>query len=136
TNVIWTSGPGQASDITDNVTLLPHPCGSPPMLTRFARLATSRTRAVLIAAVLFVVVAGALGGGVAKNLTAGGFEDPSTESARADKALSERFHTGIPNVVLVVTAHSGDVDSPAVAAARRAPTARRATPPPGRGAVP
>src|SRR5262249_36198836 len=107
TNVIWTSGPGQASDISDNVTLLPHPRGRGPMLTRFARLATSRTRAVLIAAVLFVVVAGALGGGVAKNLTAGGFEDPSTQSARADKALSERFHTGIPTVVLVVTARSG-----------------------------
>jgi putative drug exporter of the RND superfamily len=105
------------------------------MLTRFARLATGRTRAVLIAALLFVVVAGALGGGVAKNLTSGGFEDPSTESARADKALSERFHTGIPNVVVVVTARAGDVDSPDVAAAGQALTTRLAAQPHVTGVV-
>ena len=54
------------------------------MLTRLARLATTRSRGVLIAALLFVVLAGAFGGGVAENLTSGGFEDPATESARAD----------------------------------------------------
>jgi putative drug exporter of the RND superfamily len=90
------------------------------MLTRFARLATTRTRVVLIAAVLFVVVAGALGGGVAENLTSGGFEDPSTESVRAEEALADRFGTGVPNVVLLVTAPDGiDVDDPDVAEAGR-----------------
>jgi putative drug exporter of the RND superfamily len=58
------------------------------MLTRFARLATHRSRTVLVAALLFVVVAGALGGGVAENLVAGGFDDPATESSRAEEALS------------------------------------------------
>jgi RND superfamily putative drug exporter len=89
------------------------------MLARFARLATRHTRSVLVAALLFVVVAGAAGGGVADHLTSGGFEDPGTESVRAEKALADRFHTGIPNVVLVVTARDGDVDAPAVAAAGR-----------------
>jgi putative drug exporter of the RND superfamily len=94
------------------------------MLTRFAHLATRRTRAVLIAALLFVVVAGALGGGVAENLTSGGFEDPATESERAEEALADRFDTGVPNVILLVTAPDGaDVDSSAVAEAGRALTA-------------
>src|ERR671916_2738438 len=101
------------------------------MLTRLARLATTRSRGVLIAALLFVVLAGAFGGGVAENLTSGGFEDPATESARADEALADRFDTGVPNVVLVVTAtddaaataeDGAGVDVPAVAAAGQALT--------------
>jgi RND superfamily putative drug exporter len=92
------------------------------MLTRFARLATRRSRGVLIAAVLFVVLAGAFGGGVAENLTAGGFEDPASEFSRAEDALAERFDTGVPNVILLVTAPGGDVDAPDVAEAGRALT--------------
>ncbi|HET6949153.1 MAG TPA: MMPL family transporter [Acidimicrobiales bacterium] len=92
------------------------------MLTRFARLATRRPRAVLLVALLFVVLAGGLGGGVAENLVSGGFEDPATESARAGEALAERFDTGVPNLVLLVTADDGDVDTPEVAAAGRAVT--------------
>jgi RND superfamily putative drug exporter len=92
------------------------------MLTRFARLATRRSRTVLVAALLFVVVAGVLGGGVAENLVAGGFDDPATESSRAEEALADRFDTGVPNLVVLVTAADGDVDSPATAAAGRAVT--------------
>jgi uncharacterized membrane protein YdfJ with MMPL/SSD domain len=92
------------------------------MLTRLAHLSVRRSWRVVIAAVLFVVVAGALGGGVAENLTSGGFEDPATESSRADDALAERFDTGVPNVILLVTATDGDVDAPDVAAAGQALT--------------
>ncbi len=99
------------------------------MLTRFARLATHRSRTVLVAALLFVVVAGALGGGVAENLVAGGFDDPGTESSRAEEALAERFDTGVPNLVLLVSAADGDVDSPATAAAGRAVTDQLAAEP-------
>jgi RND superfamily putative drug exporter len=87
------------------------------MLTRLARLSTGRSWSVVVAAVLFAVLAGAVGGGVAENLTAGGFEDPATESERADELLAERFDTGVPNVVLVVTATGGDVDAPDAVAA-------------------
>ncbi len=87
------------------------------MLTRVAHLATRHPWAVIASALVFLVVAGGIGGGVAENLTSGGFDDPSTESARADEALADRFDTGVPNVVLVVTAADGDVDSPDVAAA-------------------
>ncbi|MGH9227259.1 MAG: MMPL family transporter [Acidimicrobiales bacterium] len=92
------------------------------MLTRFARLSTNHARAVVIAAVVVFAVAGALGGGVADHLTSGGFEDPSSESERADEALAERFDTGVPNLLLLVTARDGDVDDPAVAAAGQALT--------------
>jgi putative drug exporter of the RND superfamily len=92
------------------------------MLTRFARLSTNHARAVVIAAVVVFAVAGALGGGVADHLTSGGFEDPSSESERADEALAERFDTGVPNLLLLVTAENGDVDDPAVAAAGQALT--------------
>jgi RND superfamily putative drug exporter len=97
------------------------------MLTRLARIATRRSRAVLLAAVVFAVLAGVLGGGVAANLVSGGFEDPASDSSRADELLADRFDTGVPNLVLVVTAPDGaDVDSPDVAAAGRALTAELA----------
>jgi putative drug exporter of the RND superfamily len=96
------------------------------MLTRFARLSTNHARAVVIAAVVMFAIAGALGGGVADHLTSGGFEDPSSESERADDALAERFDTGVPNMLLLVTARDGDVDAPAVAAAGTALTAELA----------
>src|ERR687891_918749 len=88
----------------------------------FARLPPRHARAVVIAAVLVFAVAGAIGGGVADHLTSGGFEDPSSESERADEALAERFDTGVPNLLLLVTAPGGDVDDPAVAAAGQALT--------------
>ena len=81
------------------------------MLTRFARLATTRARLVLVGAVVFLVVAGALGGGVADHLVSGGFEDPDSESAVAADVLADQFDTGVPNVVLLVTTRIGDVDS-------------------------
>ena len=96
------------------------------MLTRFARLSTNHARAVVIAAVVVFAVAGALGGGVADHLTSGGFDDPSSESERADEALAERFDTGVPNLLLLVTARDGDVDNPAVEAAGQALTAELA----------
>ncbi|MGH9113445.1 MAG: MMPL family transporter [Acidimicrobiales bacterium] len=92
------------------------------MLTRLARLSTQHARAVVIAAVVLFAVAGAIGGGVADHLTSGGFEDPSSESERADEALADRFDTGVPNLLLLVTAEGGDVDEPAAAAAGRALT--------------
>jgi putative drug exporter of the RND superfamily len=87
------------------------------MLTRLANLSTRRSRLVLVVAVLFVALAGALGGGVADSLTAGGFDDPGTESAKAEEVLAEQFGTGVPNLVLLATAPDGDVDSPAAAEA-------------------
>jgi RND superfamily putative drug exporter len=99
------------------------------MLTRFARLSIGRPRTVLIAAAVFFAVAGALGGGVAEHLTSGGFDDPDAESSQAGELLADEFGTGVPNVVLLVTAASGDVDDPEAAAAGEALTDRLAAEP-------
>jgi RND superfamily putative drug exporter len=99
------------------------------MLTRFARLSTGRPRAVLVLAAIFFVVAGALGGGVAEHLTSGGFDDPAAESSQAGELLADQFDTGVPNVILLVTAKSGSVDDPDAAAAGQALTERLAAEP-------
>jgi RND superfamily putative drug exporter len=54
---------------------------------------------------------------VINRLNNGGFADPSSASARADALLDHQFHTGSPDLVLLVTAGSGSVNTPAVAAA-------------------
>jgi len=78
--------------------------------------------AVLVAALLAMVVAGALGGGVAKHLSGGGFEDPGAESSQAKRVLESMFGTRNPNVILLVTSNEGSVDSAAAAAAGAALT--------------
>ena len=45
-------------------------------------------------------------------LEGGGFEDPSSESARAGDALDRDFDAGEYDLVLVATAAGGDVDAP------------------------
>ena len=100
------------------------------MLERLARFAVRRRRAILVAAVVLFGFAGSVGGDVAQNLSSGGFEDPSSESVEADRLLRERFDTGVPNLVLVVTAAEDPVDGtiavddPAAAAAGLALTER------------
>ncbi|HXH55717.1 MMPL family transporter [Iamia sp.] len=95
------------------------------MLTRLAHLSVTRRRLVLVLAGVAFVLAGAVGGGVAEQLSAGGFDDPSSESSRAEAALAEEFDTGSPNIVFLVTATDGlTVDDPSVAGAAEALTAR------------
>ncbi len=86
------------------------------MFTALGRLAVHRRRAVLVTTVLFVVLAGALGGGVFERLSTGGFADPDSESSRAEAYLDDHFGAASPNVVLLVTAEDGRVDDAAVAA--------------------
>jgi RND superfamily putative drug exporter len=80
------------------------------MLDWVARLVLRRRVLVLVAAVAAVGVAGMLGTGVVSKLRSGGFEDPAASSTRAAAALRDTFHTGEPNLVLLVTADSGTVD--------------------------
>ena len=53
------------------------------MLDRVAELTYGRPKAVLVAVAAFVLVAIALGGGVAERLAPAGFSDPATESIEA-----------------------------------------------------
>ena len=85
-------------------------------MERLGRFTVRWRRWILALALVFVAVAGAFGGNVAQHLSSGGFDDPNSESSRAATALNDTFHTGSPNLVLLVTATQGTVDSSAVAA--------------------
>jgi RND superfamily putative drug exporter len=84
--------------------------------------------------VLFLLGAAVLGVGAFSKLQGGGFDDPKSASTHVANELDDRFG-GTPNLVLLVTARSGTVDSPDVAAAGRALTAKLGTEPGVRGAV-
>jgi RND superfamily putative drug exporter len=85
-------------------------------MERLGRFTVRRRRWILVFAVAFVGFAGAFGGSVAQRLSSGGFDDPSSQSSRAAAALNDTFHTGSPNLVLLVSGKQGTVDSPGVAA--------------------
>ncbi|MBA2610015.1 MAG: MMPL family transporter [Actinobacteria bacterium] len=87
------------------------------MLGRLAGVLIRRRRFVWVGAVLFVIVAGALGGGVDKRLSSGGFEDPNAESSKAGDVLQKEFGQEDPNLVMVLSAKQGSVDDPENAAA-------------------
>jgi RND superfamily putative drug exporter len=88
------------------------------MLTRLAGFSVARRRLVLVLALVFVGLAGALGGGVAKELSGGGFDDPKAPAEQAAAVLHQQFGAGAPTIALLLTS-KGSVDDPAVAAAGR-----------------
>jgi uncharacterized membrane protein YdfJ with MMPL/SSD domain len=71
------------------------------MFDRLARLATDHGRLVAIAAVLFFLAAGAIGGSVADRLDPYGADDPDTETVIADQRLEEAGYRSTGVVVLV-----------------------------------
>ena len=77
------------------------------MFTRVGHFTVRRRRGVLVVSLLILVAAGAFGTGVFGRLSTGGFEDPASDSARAETALQERFATGSPTYVLLVDAVDG-----------------------------
>jgi RND superfamily putative drug exporter len=95
-------------------------------MERLGRFTVRRRRWILGAAFVGVVLAGVFGANVAAHLSSGGFDDPSSESSRATATLQRVFHTGSPNLVLLVTAKGGSVDETAVADEGRDLTARLA----------
>lgn len=80
----------------------------------------------MVLALLGAVVLGALAAGTVSALSLARYEAPGSESDRAQAELAARFGTGSADLVLLVTARSGTVDTPAVAASGRALTARLA----------
>ena len=87
------------------------------MLNRLARFTVRRRRLVLIGSLVAFLAFGAIGGGVAEQLSSGGFEDPNAESTRARHLVEDVFGASTPNLVLLVTADGGNVDDAAAAAA-------------------
>src|SRR3712207_1313773 len=92
------------------------------MLVRLADLVLRRRVVILVLTLVGLLVAGGFGGGVAGRLSSGGFDDASSESFQAERAL-DRFG-GESNFLLLVEAKSGTVDAPAVAKAGVALTER------------
>lgn len=84
------------------------------MLTRLGLFTVRRRRWVLSATLVFFLAAAALGTGAFGVLKTEGFDDPSSESARAESLLEDHFGGGEPNVVLVLSAQGQDVGDPAV----------------------
>ncbi|XDO63741.1 MMPL family transporter [Streptomyces sp. RLB1-33] len=83
------------------------------MFERLAELAIRRSRLVLVIAVVAVALMGVSGTGAFAKLRGGGFDDPASESTRAAKVIDDKFG-GETNLVLLVRAPGGRVDSPAV----------------------
>lgn len=77
------------------------------ILGRLAEVAWRLPRTVVGAAMLFLVVAGVYAAPAATRLPSGGYDVPSSESARAEQILDERFRTGGLPVVFTVTDPAG-----------------------------
>ncbi len=86
-------------------------------LRRLGSFAIRWRRAVLLVAGVLIALFAVVGFGVMRHLSQGGFDAPGSESTRAATVLAEEFHSGAPNLVLLVTATRGTLDSPAVARA-------------------
>jgi len=82
------------------------------MLEAIARLAITRPRRILAAAVLFMIAAAVVGIPVSRSLSTGGFQDPTSESSSASQVLTDKFAAGDMRLILAVHADGG-VDSPA-----------------------
>lgn len=81
------------------------------MLQVIARLALRSPRHVIAIAALLTLVTAVFGIPVANHLSAGGFQDPGSESARAAQVLSEKFGQSDQQLLLTVT-HPAGAESP------------------------
>ncbi len=77
------------------------------MLHRIALMAIAAPRRIIAVTLLVMVAAAIFGIPVAQKLSAGGFQDPTSESARADRILTDKFHRGDMQLVFTVTAPGG-----------------------------
>ncbi|NRQ35844.1 MMPL family transporter [Nonomuraea sp. NN258] len=100
------------------------PDPAPPPLRRLGLLLVRRRRLVLALSLVVLVVAGILAAGAVPRLSLARFEAPGSESDRAQAELIQRFGTGSPDMIFLVTARRGTVDDPGVEAAGRELTAR------------
>src|SRR5262249_38422629 len=77
------------------------------LLRRLAELAIAAPTWTIAIAALVMAVAGIFGIPVAKSLSAGGLQDPTSESARATKLLTDKFGQGDVQLLFVVSDRDG-----------------------------
>jgi RND superfamily putative drug exporter len=75
------------------------------VLQRIALLAIAAPRRIVAIAALVMVACGIFGIPVAKSLSAGGFQDPTSESAQATQLLVDKFGQGDMELLISVTAN-------------------------------
>ena len=86
------------------------------MLNQIARMAITCPRRVIVVAALLTLALAIFGVPVANSLSASGFQDPTSESARASQLLTDKFSQGDTQLLVTVSTPDG-VDSPAARAA-------------------
>jgi RND superfamily putative drug exporter len=74
------------------------------VLQRIALLAFTAPRRVIAVILMVMLAAGIFGVPVAKSLSSSGFQDPTSESARATQLLTDKFHQGDMQMLITVTA--------------------------------
>ncbi|BBX64854.1 membrane protein [Mycobacterium saskatchewanense] len=77
------------------------------MLAALARMALASPRRVVAAAIVVMCGAAVFGLPAVHSLSAGGFLDPTSESAHAAAILADKFHQGGLDLVLLVSADNG-----------------------------
>lgn len=80
------------------------------MLRGTARLAITAPRRIIAAAFLVLIMAGVVGASALHALSAGGYQDPSSQSARAQRVLAEKFDYGDQQMIIAVTSAAGAQD--------------------------
>ena len=73
------------------------------MLQAIARLAIRAPRQIILVAALVALAAALFGIPVAQHLSAGGFQDPTSESAQAARLLTEKFAQSDQQLLVTVT---------------------------------
>ena len=84
------------------------------MLQAIARLAIRAPRQIILVAALVALATALFGIPVAQHLSAGGFQDPTSESAQAARLLTEKFAQSDQQLLVTVTDPNG-ATAPAVA---------------------
>ena len=77
------------------------------MLHRIARLAIAAPRRIIAVAALLAFALAIFGVPVAKSLSTSGFQDPTSESAKATQLLTDRFHQGNVQLMVIVSKPEG-----------------------------
>ena len=77
------------------------------VLSRIASMAIAAPRRIVAVSGLILVAAAIFGLPVVKSLSAGGFQAPNSESARANRLLADQFQQGGMPLVVVVSAPDG-----------------------------
>ncbi|MGM7719319.1 MMPL family transporter [Metabacillus sp. Hm71] len=82
-----------------------------PVLHTLGRFIVKRRYLIIIIGIIWMIVSGIIAAGTLGKLTLSRFEVPDSESNRVSHLLEENFGTGSSNLVLLVTAKTGTVDS-------------------------